>query len=88
MKDPCGYGVIIINTFYGIYGQQREGTENELKMFKQLFESVGLETIIFQELEKHQIMTELETITGDEKLKQHSMIALAIRYISLCCLLY
>ena len=83
IKNPCGYGIIIVNSFNGIEIQKRDGTDNEKEKFKQLFELIGLDIIPFEELTKHEILSKLGEIAGDDKLRDHSMIAVAIRYIIL-----
>ena len=77
-----GYGIIIINTFNHIPHQTRQGTDRELESFKQLFLSIGLEVFIFEDLSKNEILTELQMISKDDKLKEHSLIAIAIRLYS------
>ena len=79
--DQCGYGVIIINSFNKIPSLKREGTLTELNMFKQLFVSIGLEPIVFEELTKSEINYRLVEISRDDNLDKHSMIAVAIRYM-------
>ena len=78
--EPRGYGVIIINAFRNIPSHIRQGTIEERENFKKLFLSIGLRLRIFEELTKREILRELRMISRDDKLEDHSMIAIAIRY--------
>ena len=74
-----GYGVIIINSFDEIPEMKREGVDLERESFENLFTSIGLKPILFNNLKKNDILTELKMISKDDDLENHSMIAIAIR---------
>ena len=77
--ESNGYGVIIINTFNHISSHRRQGTDNEKQSFQKLFLSIGLEPLIFEDLKKNEILSKLQEISQNDKLKEHTMIAIAIR---------
>ena len=78
--EPRGYGVIIINVFRNIPSHILQGTNEERENFEKLFLSIGLIPRIFEELTKGEILDQLQMISRDDKLQDHSMIAIAIRY--------
>ena len=76
---PRGYGVIIINNFNDIPTLVRKGADKERENFQKLFELIGLECRIFENLKKEEIIFQLKMISKEDDLEKHSMIAIAIR---------
>ena len=80
MSGTClGFGVIIINSFDEFPENKRTNTDVERESFHKLFTAIGLQTILLDNLKKNVLLAELRKISKDDKLKEHSMFALAIR---------
>ena len=79
ISQPRGYGLIIVNLFEQFKVAKREGAQQEIDNLKNLFESLGLKPVVYTELTKQKIQELLQLTSQSPELKEHSMIAVAIR---------
>ena len=73
-----GYGIIIVNHFGEFEDYRRQGSDNELRNLRKLFEYFGLETKIYEELKNTEISKIVSHISHCPELKDHSLFMLAI----------
>lgn len=77
MKEPLGYGIIIVNTFANTK-LCRKGSDQETNALLDLFTKLGLQIKLYQDMTSFDMLELLLNISRDPELFNHSIIMLAI----------
>ncbi|KAI6656970.1 Caspase-9-like isoform X3 [Oopsacas minuta] len=74
---PCGYGIIIVNTFENS-DYERRGAEVEKEDLRSLFKNLRLKLILYTNLSAKEIIQNLTDISKNNDLFDHSVLVVAI----------